>query len=155
MYVAEYDSRGRLWPQLHARVLAGLLVAQITAIGYFSLKKFIGTVLLAPLPLLTIFYFQYAHARFFRAFQVNSVDTGRQGREDGDENGLGNGRAAERRDVPSMEELEEAYTPQCLKPDRGLLDENSRPLGALAQGGGAGASGRATAWTGSQRATEL
>ncbi|XP_078438558.1 early-responsive to dehydration stress protein (ERD4) isoform X2 [Wolffia australiana] len=42
VYIAEYESYGRMWPHMHKRILAALVIYQLTMIGYFGplLRRF-------------------------------------------------------------------------------------------------------------------
>eukprot|EP00897_Mesotaenium_endlicherianum_P009632 jgi/Mesen1/8698/ME000052S08130 len=113
VYVPRYESRGRMWPHMHARITVALLLAQVTMIGYSGIKKFVGTLILVPLPVITILYYIYARNRFYRTFQYDPLevviyDTTR---------------------APPVETLLEAYMPESLKQEDGQLDpDDSRVL---------------------------
>ncbi len=99
MYFPEYDSRGRFWPHMHDRILFALMLAQVTLIGYFTLKDFTGgTIVLLPLPIISIAYFQYAQSHFYPTFSAQWAPG-----------------FAPKYPAPPVEELLEAYTPLCLK----------------------------------------
>ena len=73
-YVPAYESRGRFWPHMHARIIGGLLLAQITMLGYFSIKKFPYTAFLVPLPVVTLLYYGYSLVRMYPSFRNPSLD---------------------------------------------------------------------------------
>eukprot|EP00897_Mesotaenium_endlicherianum_P002051 jgi/Mesen1/1874/ME000143S00928 len=100
VYVPSYESGGRMWPFIHTRMLASLLVAQLTMIAYFGIKRTYGSVLLLPLPLLTLAYHQFSRASFSKAFDVTPLNLA------GEENV----------EVPALDKLVEAYTPESMKP---------------------------------------
>eukprot|EP00271_Cylindrocystis_brebissonii_P014221 TRINITY_DN35505_c0_g1_i1.p1 TRINITY_DN35505_c0_g1~~TRINITY_DN35505_c0_g1_i1.p1 ORF type:complete len:740 (-),score=176.05 TRINITY_DN35505_c0_g1_i1:736-2955(-) len=74
VYRAEWESHGRMWPHMHNRILAALILSQITCLGYFGIKKFVGAVVLLPLPLLSGVYYFYAKGCFYRSFEMQSLE---------------------------------------------------------------------------------
>jgi hypothetical protein len=63
--IPSYESGGALFPRTVSRLLLGALVAQLTIIGYTSLKEAtIPAILSAPLPFITAFFFFYIRRRF-------------------------------------------------------------------------------------------
>nr|GMD09684.1 CSC1-like protein ERD4 [Ipomoea batatas] len=40
VYVPSFESYGKMWPHMHTRVVAALILYQLTMIGYFGVKKF-------------------------------------------------------------------------------------------------------------------
>lgn len=114
VYFDEYQSGGRMFPQIHTRIVVGLLISQLTLIGVFGLKEFVGSVTLIPLPILTILYYRYTYARFYKSFLFNSLDVGTE--DESTESFI------------NAEELERLYTPPCLKKDNGEMDFLSVPL---------------------------
>eukprot|EP00850_Spirogloea_muscicola_P019834 SM000200S05824 [mRNA] locus=s200:186435:196386:+ [translate_table: standard] len=96
----DYESAGRMWPHIHARILASLLIAHITFLGYFGILQFKGTPILAPLPIITLVYWRYTRIRFYPAYCYTPLDTAQ----------------SEVASPPAREELAEAFTaPSMLK----------------------------------------
>eukprot|EP00271_Cylindrocystis_brebissonii_P008390 TRINITY_DN22607_c0_g1_i1.p1 TRINITY_DN22607_c0_g1~~TRINITY_DN22607_c0_g1_i1.p1 ORF type:complete len:739 (-),score=125.16 TRINITY_DN22607_c0_g1_i1:392-2608(-) len=112
IHSADYESHGRMFPQIHDRIVAAMFIAQLSLIGFFSLKQFYGTFCLLPLPILTFVYFRYASSAYFATFKTNFFDL------------LAN---PDSEVPPAMEAVEAAYLPPCLKRDDGKLDPASRP----------------------------
>eukprot|EP00898_Chlorokybus_atmophyticus_P005530 jgi/Chlat1/5979/Chrsp4S06187 len=78
VYERTYESGGKLWPLVHNRVLAGLLIAQLTLIGVFGLKAASHQVLiLLPLPFMTLAYYLWSNSRFMKPCKYLSLDTAR------------------------------------------------------------------------------
>lgn len=96
--VPEWESNGRMWPHIHNRFLGALLVSQITALGYFAVKKFPYTVFLIFLPIATFAFYLYCKRNFYPSFAVVSLYVASQ----------------PVKETPSMVSIVEAYTPTCL-----------------------------------------
>ncbi|KAH7841026.1 hypothetical protein Vadar_024624 [Vaccinium darrowii] len=50
VYVPSYESYGRMWPHIHTRLVAALVLFQVTMFGYFGIKEFIYTVFRSYIP---------------------------------------------------------------------------------------------------------
>lgn len=98
VYVPEWESNGRMWPHIHNRILVALLVSQITALGFFAVKKFPYTVFLIFLPLATFAFYLYCKRNFYKSFAVVSLYVASQ----------------PVKETPSMDTIVQAYTPTCL-----------------------------------------
>jgi hypothetical protein len=87
VYERRYESCGGLWPFVAMRIIAALLVAQITLLGVLSLKLATSVAPFAlPLPVLTLVYSYWLRDRFEANFQkyplevhANQGATGAQG----------------------------------------------------------------------------
>jgi hypothetical protein len=101
VYVPAFDSGGRMWPHMHARILAALFIAQITMIGYFGIKEFPYAVLVIFLPFTTIFFGFMCKMNYYPSFQVTSLAIASE----------------DVKEVPAMHKIVEAYTPECLLAD--------------------------------------
>ena len=85
---------------MHARIIAALMLSELTMLGYMGIKKFAATIILIPLIIITLAYYFYAHSRFYRSFVHTSLDVSS---------------ADVVESVPPMGELQTSYTPDCLK----------------------------------------
>ncbi|KAJ6314553.1 hypothetical protein OIU78_018100 [Salix suchowensis] len=57
VYVPSFERYGKMWPHINARVLAALILFQVTIFGYLGLKKFSSRALfLIPLPILSLLF---------------------------------------------------------------------------------------------------
>ncbi|KAJ7567053.1 hypothetical protein O6H91_02G130600 [Diphasiastrum complanatum] len=101
VYIPKYDSGGRMWPHMQARILAALVISQITMLGYFSVKKFVFSFLLFPLPIATLIFAYVCNKLFYTAFRVTPISLV----------------STDLKDMPSVASLVEAYTPTCLTPE--------------------------------------
>ncbi|XP_062096221.1 CSC1-like protein ERD4 [Humulus lupulus] len=68
VYVTQYESYGQLWPHMVFRILAAMILYQVTMFGYFGVKEFYYTPLLLPLPILTFLFGFICQKRFHRSF---------------------------------------------------------------------------------------
>eukprot|EP00850_Spirogloea_muscicola_P020389 SM000214S06783 [mRNA] locus=s214:190588:201621:+ [translate_table: standard] len=116
----DYESAGRMWPHIHARILASLLIAHVTFLGYFGILQFKSTPILAPLPIITLVYWRYTRIRFYPAYCYTPLDTAQ----------------AEVARPPAREELAEAFTaPSMLKGGGFDHQEGTTRSHPFAQGG--------------------
>lgn len=74
MYVPTYESYGRMWPHIHNRVLASLILYQITMFGYFGAQKFYYTPLVLPLPFLSLLFGFVCAKKFYPAFEHPALE---------------------------------------------------------------------------------
>lgn len=96
--VPSYESGGRMWPHIHSRILAALFLAQLTMLGYFSVKQFVYAPLMIP-PIIATLVFAYICRKFFYpSFSVSPLSASFK----------------EVKEVPSTESIAEAFTPTCL-----------------------------------------
>nr|GMD06459.1 CSC1-like protein ERD4 [Ipomoea batatas] len=99
VYVPSFESYGQMWPHMHMRVVAALILYQLTMIGYFGVKKFYYTPLLIPLPILSFIFAFVCHKKFYRFFQSTALEVS----------------AAElNKVVPNMELIFSSFIPPCL-----------------------------------------
>lgn len=98
VYVPSYESNGRMWPHMHARILAALIIYQITMLGYFGIKLFDFTPFLIPLPVLSLIFAYICKKRFYLAFEYTPLEVACQSSKE----------------IPNMESIVEAYVPPCL-----------------------------------------
>lgn len=98
MVVPKYESKGRMWPHIHARILASLFLSQLTMLGYFGVKKFVYVPLLVPLPVATVIFAYICYKFFYPSFNVTPLSA----------------TCAEPKLPPTLESVIEAYTVPCL-----------------------------------------
>ncbi|XVF21817.1 hypothetical protein REPUB_Repub12eG0122500 [Reevesia pubescens] len=69
VYDQRYESGGSFWPDVHRRLIIGLIISQLLLMGLLSTKKIEkSTLVLLPLPILTIWFHRYCKGRFEPAF---------------------------------------------------------------------------------------
>eukprot|EP00850_Spirogloea_muscicola_P000569 SM000002S05649 [mRNA] locus=s2:1374426:1379090:- [translate_table: standard] len=126
VYVPSFEGGGRMWRHISSRILAVLFTAQITMLGYFGIKRFSATVVLVPLPLATAAFYAYCNQCFYPSFYFTSLETARQqpapvAYESSDKKGYQKLKSTREdmldgvvREVPTLEEIVHAYTPECM-----------------------------------------
>ncbi|KAJ7559063.1 hypothetical protein O6H91_04G068200 [Diphasiastrum complanatum] len=107
VYVPSYDSKGCLWPHIHVRILVALLVSQLTMLGYFTIKRFVYTFLLLPLPIATLMFGYLCQNIFYHPFKVTPLETA----------------SREVKEMPSIQEIVRDYTPTCLLEEDNIHDD--------------------------------
>ncbi|PIN18178.1 hypothetical protein CDL12_09146 [Handroanthus impetiginosus] len=69
VYDQKYESGAAFWPDVHRRVLIGLVISQLLLLGLLSTKNAAqSTPLLLVLPVLTIWFYRFCKERFESAF---------------------------------------------------------------------------------------
>ncbi|KAK6932138.1 CSC1/OSCA1-like, 7TM region [Dillenia turbinata] len=74
VYVPAHESNGKMWPRMFLRIVAALVLFQLTMFGYFGVKKFVYASNLIPLPILSLIFTFVCHKKFYRAFQSTSLE---------------------------------------------------------------------------------
>jgi hypothetical protein len=98
VYVPSYESYGRMWPHIHTRILASLILFQVTMIGYFITKKFFYAPVLIPLPILSLLFAYVCNKKFYRFFQSTALEVA----------------CRELNESPNMEVVYKAFVPPSL-----------------------------------------
>lgn len=102
VYIPSYESYGRMWPHLHTRILAALLLYQVTMLGYFGVKTFRYTPLLFPLPIMSLIFAFVCRKKFYRFFQCTALEVACHGLEE----------------HPNMEHVFRSFVPPSLASDK-------------------------------------
>nr|CAD1819626.1 unnamed protein product [Ananas comosus var. bracteatus] len=95
VYVPSYESNGRMWPHMHTRIIAALLVYQITMLGFIILKEFCYAPFLIPLIPITFIYAFICKNRFYLAFAHTPLEVA----------------SREIKETPNMESIYTAFIP--------------------------------------------
>ncbi|KAL5977407.1 CSC1-like protein erd4 [Asimina triloba] len=103
VYVPKYESYGRMWPHIHVRVIAALVLYQLTMIGYFAIKKFYYAPFLLPLLIFSALFAFVSNKRFYPGFQSVPLEVVSQPSKD---------------ISPNLEYVFAAYVPPCLGVDK-------------------------------------
>ncbi|KAL7212534.1 hypothetical protein ACSBR2_015264 [Camellia fascicularis] len=74
VYVPSYESYGRMWPHINRRIVAALLLYQVTTFGYFGIKEFYHAPILIPLPILSLIFSLVCRKKFYHFFQTTALD---------------------------------------------------------------------------------
>ncbi|KAG5254648.1 early-responsive to dehydration stress family protein [Salix suchowensis] len=123
VYVPSFESYGRMWPHINARVIAALILFQVTMFGYFGVKKFSFCILLLiPLPILSLLFAYVCQKKFYRSFADTALEVA----------------SRELKEIPNMETVFRSYIPPSLSSEKadddhfeGALSQASR-IGAIA-----------------------
>jgi calcium permeable stress-gated cation channel len=102
VYISNYESNGRMWPHMHTRILAALIIYQITMFGFMDLKKFVYAPFLLPLIPISFMYSSITKQRFYKSFSVTPLEVA----------------VGELKEMLNMEAIYAAYIPPCLKPEK-------------------------------------
>lgn len=121
VYVPSYESNGRMWPHMHARILAALLLFQVTMFGYFGVKKFIYTPVLLPLPILSLIFAFVCRKKFYHFFKVTALEVA----------------SHDLKEVPNMERVFRSYIPPSLSSEKFDEDQFEDALSSQASRTGA------------------
>ncbi|KAI3824584.1 hypothetical protein L1987_06047 [Smallanthus sonchifolius] len=111
--VPRYESYGKMWPHMHVRILASLLLFQVTMLVYFGIKKFYYTPVIIPLPMFTLIFAFVCSKKFYRFFRSSTLEVLVE---------------HERKDMPSMETIYKSFIPPGLHVENGPdedLDESA------------------------------
>ena len=99
VYVPNYESNGRMWPHLHARIIASLILYQITMFGYIGiLRKFYYAPFLIPVIVISFVFAYVCKKHFYLAFFHTPLEVACRGTKE----------------IPNMESIYTAYIPPCL-----------------------------------------
>ncbi|KAL1288910.1 CSC1-like protein ERD4 isoform X3 [Arachis ipaensis] len=107
VYVPTFESNGRMWPHIHNRILASLILYQVTMLVYFGLQKFYYASLLIPLPILSFIYGFVCAKKFYPAFERPILEVA----------------AYSMREAPDMELIFRSFIPPSLNSEK-IDDEN-------------------------------
>ncbi|CAJ1947043.1 unnamed protein product [Sphenostylis stenocarpa] len=70
VYVPKFETGGEFWPTVHNSTIFSLILMHIIGIGIFGLKKLpLASILILPLPILTLLFNEYCQKRFFPIFK--------------------------------------------------------------------------------------
>ncbi|KAK4782617.1 hypothetical protein SAY86_016719 [Trapa natans] len=102
VYVPSYESYGRMWPHMQARILASLVLYQLTMFGYFGAKKFPYAVILIPGIVFSLVFAYVCKQKFYRFFHDTALEVA----------------AEELKETPNMERIFRAYIPPSLRNEK-------------------------------------
>ncbi|GMY37715.1 CSC1-like protein ERD4 [Fagus crenata] len=102
VHVPAYESYGRMWPHMHTRILASLILYQVTMLGYFGTKKFFYAAFLIPLILLSLTFGYVCSQKFYRFFRDPALEVA----------------CRELKEAPNMEQIFRAYIPPNLSSEK-------------------------------------
>ncbi|KAK6782112.1 hypothetical protein RDI58_019908 [Solanum bulbocastanum] len=110
VYVPSFESYGRMWPHIYTRMIATLILYQVTMLGYFGVKKFKPTPVLFPLPIISLIFAFICQKKFRQFFISPALEVV----------------SHELKEVPNMEIVYSSFIPPCLsagKPDEHQFED--------------------------------
>ncbi|XP_023891850.1 CSC1-like protein ERD4 [Quercus suber] len=102
VYVPSYESYGRMWPHMHTRILAALILYQLTMFGYFGVKRFIYVPLLLPAIILSLIFGYVCSKKFYRFFRDTALEVA----------------CHDLKEIPNMERVFRSYIQPSLSSDK-------------------------------------
>ncbi|KAF5736358.1 Early-responsive to dehydration stress protein (ERD4) isoform 1 [Tripterygium wilfordii] len=102
VYLPSFESYGKMWPHMHARVVTALLLYQVTMFGFFGAKKFFYAPILIPLPILSLLYAYVCSKKFYRSFATTALEVA----------------SRELKETPNMENIFRSFIPASLSSDK-------------------------------------
>ncbi|KAM1213194.1 hypothetical protein PS2_004640 [Malus domestica] len=105
--IPSYESYGRMWPHIQIRLIASLILYQVTMFGYFGVKKFYHAPFLIPLPIMSLVFSFFRSKKFYHFFQHTALEVA----------------AHELKEIPYMEQVYRAFIPPSLS--SGKIDDEA------------------------------
>ena len=87
---------------MHKRILAALIIYQLTMFGYFGVKKFIYVPLLLPAIILSLIFGYVSTKKFYRFFRDTALEVA----------------CRDLKEIPNMEQVFRSYIPPSLSSDK-------------------------------------
>lgn len=119
MYVPSYESYGRLWPHIHVRIIAALILYQVTMFGYLGVKKFYYSPILISLPILSLIFAFICNKKFYRAFHNTALEVVAQ----------------ESKETPNLEQVFRSFIPPSLNYEKSDDDQFEDALSQVSRTG--------------------
>ena len=92
---------------MHKRILAALILYQVTMFGYFGTKKFVYAPLLIPLPILSLLFGYVCSQKFYRFFQDTALEVA----------------SHELKEIPNMDQVFRSFIPLSLRSEKNDDDQ--------------------------------
>ncbi|XP_057537314.1 CSC1-like protein ERD4 [Amaranthus tricolor] len=102
VYVPSFESYGRMWPHMHKRFLAALVLYQITMLGYFGVKEFPYAALIIPLPIISLIFAFVCNKKFYGFFQHTALEVA----------------SCKLKETPNYERVYQSFFPPSLGSDK-------------------------------------
>lgn len=102
VYVPAYESYGKMWPHMHKRILAALIIYQLTMLGYFGVKRFIYAPLILPAIILSLIFGYVCSKKFYRSFCDTALEVA----------------CRDLKEIPHMEQVFRSYIQPSLSSDK-------------------------------------
>lgn len=119
VFVPAYESYGRIWPHICTRIIAALLLFQVTMFGYFGVKKFIYAAILLPLPIFSLLFAYICSKKYYRFFQFTALEVA----------------CHELKEIPNMESIFRSFIPPSLAAEKSDDDQFEDALSQVSKAG--------------------
>ncbi|KAK1369010.1 Early-responsive to dehydration stress protein (ERD4) [Heracleum sosnowskyi] len=117
VFVPSYESYGQMWPHIHTRIVAALILFQVTMFGYFGVNKFYYTPVLIPLPFLSLIFAYICSKKFYRAFHDTALEVARE----------------DLKEEPNMEVVFKSFIPPSLATEKADDDQSEDALSPISR----------------------
>ena len=87
---------------MYNRIVATLVLHQLTMFGFFGVKKFPYAAILVPLPVLTAIFYYVCGKKFYRAFQSTALEVA----------------CKDLKEIPNMEAVFRSFIPRSLSTEK-------------------------------------
>ncbi|KAJ7969026.1 Early-responsive to dehydration stress protein (ERD4) [Quillaja saponaria] len=119
VYVPSYESYGKMWPHLFVRLLASLILYQVTMFGYFGVKIFYYVALLIPLPIFSLIFGFVCSKKFYPSFHHTALELA----------------SRDLKEVPNLEQIFRSFIPTSLRSEKIEEDQFEDALSQVSQTG--------------------
>ncbi|KAK2642996.1 hypothetical protein Ddye_024759 [Dipteronia dyeriana] len=112
IYVPKYESYGRIWPHIFVRVVAALILYQVTMFGYIGSKKFFYAPFIIPLIIISLIFAFVCDKKFYRSFCNTALEAA----------------SHDLKETPNMEHIFRSYIPKSLSSEKHDEDQSDNAL---------------------------
>ncbi|KAJ7969025.1 Early-responsive to dehydration stress protein (ERD4) [Quillaja saponaria] len=119
VYVPSYESYGKMWPHMFIRLLASLILYQVTMFGYFGVKRFYYTPLIVPLPILSLIFGFVCSKKFYPSFHHTALEVA----------------SHDLKEVPNLEQIFRSFIPLSLRSEKIEEDQFEDALSQVSKTG--------------------
>jgi hypothetical protein len=101
-----------MWPHIFTRIVASLLLYQVTMVAFVGVKKFPYAPILIPLPIMSFMYSYFCNRKFYRSFQDTALEV----------------TINELKEIPNMEHIFRSFIPSSLSAEKSDDDQFDEAL---------------------------
>lgn len=106
-----------MWPHIHTRIVAALILFQVTMFGYFGVNKFYYTPILIPLPIFSYIFAYVCTKKFYRSFHDTALEVARE----------------DLKEEPNMEFVFKSFIPPSLASEKSDDDQFEDALSQISR----------------------
>lgn len=104
---------------MYTRILAALVLYQLTMFGFFGVKKFPYAAILVPLPVLSGIFYYVCGKKFYRSFQSTALEVA----------------CKDLKEIPNMEAVFRSFIPPSLSAEKTDDDQFEDALSQVSRTG--------------------